>query len=272
MEFVSLPIRHLESAKLTESIAVSDEHSHQKKDEEAKGNIQLSIASLQQLTSLETETLAAEIHLLGQMRDRLSPTARFADKILTKYHRKKQNTEEESEQMEYLVEGFPFAERGKPLTGLLVIDKYSTVQNDLEGDIAKTGGQYAGERLYLTHDRKWILAERVGSYSETSGSSSEWEATCRIVTDRSLLERYSIDTITDGLFEATNKLWDKLSPRMEALKKRSQKAHQMSNKLSQLKSLPKLRFDEPAQPEPQKPAQEPSTPTPASKVRMIGHS
>jgi hypothetical protein len=87
-----------------------------------------------------------------------------------------------------------------------------------------------------------------------------------------LLERYSIDAITDGLFEATNKLWDKLSPRMEALKKRSQKAHQISSKLTQLKSLPKLRFDEPAQPELQKPTQEPTTPAPASKVRMIGHS
>ena len=250
--------------------AVSDEHNNKKKEEEAKGNIQLSIVSLQQLSSLETETLAAEIHLLGQMRDRLSPTARFADKILTKYHRKKQNTAEEYEHIDYLVEGFPFVERGKPLTGLLVIDKYSTVESDPEGNIVVPGGQYAGERLYLTHDRKWILAERVGAYSKTIGASSEREATCRIVTDRSLLERYSIDAITEGLFEATNKLWDKLSPRMEALKKRSQKAHQISNKLSQLKALPKLRFDEPAQPEPQKP--EPTTPAPPSKVRMIGHS
>ena len=249
---------------------MSDEHHNQKKDEKAKGGIQLSIASLHQLSSLETDTLAAEIHLLGQMRDRLSPAARFADKIQTKYHKGKQNTPEEFEQSDFLVEGFPFADRGKPLTGLLVIDKYATVQIDPEQDPMQAGGQYAGERLYLTHDRKWILAERVGSYSETIGSSSEWEATCRIVTDRSLLERYSIDTVTDGLFEATNKLWDKLSPRVEALKKRSQKAHQISNKLSQLKALPKLRFDEPAQPEPQKP--EPTTPAPPSKVRMIGHS
>ncbi|HSS95768.1 MAG TPA: hypothetical protein VLK33_01990 [Terriglobales bacterium] len=206
------------------------------------------------------------------MRDRLSPTARFADKIQSKYHKKRQNTPEESEQMEYLVEGFPFVERGKPLTGLLVIDKYSTVSN--ESGVASMGatGQYAGERLYLTHDRKWILAERVGSWSEASGLSSEWEATCRIVTDRSLLERYSIDVITDGLFEAINKLWEKLNPRMEALKKRSQKAHQLASKLTQLKPIPKLRFDEPEQSEPQKPAQEPATTAPANKVRMIGHS
>jgi hypothetical protein len=253
---------------------VQDEINNLKKEEEAKGNIQLSIASLHQLSSLETDTLSAEIHLLGQMRDRLSQAARFADKIPTKYHRKKQNTEEESEQMEYLVEGFPFVERGKPLTGLLVIDKYSAVSNEPTRDDAKISGQYAGERLYLTHDRKWILAERVGSYSEISGLSSEWEATCRIVTDRSLLERYSIDTITDGLFEATNKLWDKLSPRMEALKKRSLKAHQISSKLTQLVSLPKLRFNtEPPQPAvPPKPVPEQTTPSAASKVRLIGHS
>ena len=178
-----------------------------------------------------------------------------------------------------MLEGFPFAERGKALTGLLVVDKYSTV--DVETNVEEVGvnGQYAGERLYLTHDRKWILAERVGSYSEMNGSTSEWEATCRIVTDRSLLERYSIDTITDGLFEATNKLWAKLSPRMEALKKRSEKAYQVSSKMAQLKALPKLRFGGEAKPPvPEKPASEkPTQETPAAsktigKVRMIGHS
>ena len=126
--------------------------------------------------------------------------------------------EGESEQAEYLVEGFPFAERGKPLTGLLVIDRYSI--GELEpGKDDTMSGHYRGERVYLTYDRKWIFAERVGTYSGTSGSTSEWEATCRIVTDRSLLEHYSMDVVTDGLFEATNKLWEKLSPRMEALKK-----------------------------------------------------
>ena len=64
---------------------MDDEHNNQNNDSENEDNIQLSIASLQQLTSLETETLAAEIHLLGQLRDRLSPAARFAPKIQTKF-------------------------------------------------------------------------------------------------------------------------------------------------------------------------------------------
>jgi len=61
---------------------------------------------------------------------------------------------------------------------------------------------------------------------------------------------------------------------MEALKKRSEKAHQVSSKMAQLKALPKLRFgvesEEPAQ---EKPAQEtPAATTTIGKVRMIGHS
>ena len=198
-------------------------------------SVHFAVASLHQLSALETETLAAEIHLLGQLRDRISPAARYADRIEIKYRRLNRNTNAEGQQTEYLLEGFPFADRGKPLCGLLVIDKYAAVELETGHGSAQVG-QYFGERLYLTHDRKWILAERVGTYSEATGSTSEWEASCRIVTDRSLLERYSIDIITDGLFEATNKLWRKLTPRMETLKKRSEKAQQVSLALAKLGS------------------------------------
>ena len=253
---------------------MSDEPNNQDKNDEKEESVHLSIASLHDLSLLETETLASEIHLLGQLRDRLSPAARYADKIQTKYRRIHSKTEEEAEQLDYLVEGFPFVERGKPLTGLLVIDKYSTVEIEPGGNELNVRGQYAGERLYLTHDRKWILAERVGAYSGTSGTTSEWEATCRIVTDRSLLERYTIDVITDGLFASTNRLWEKLSPRMEALKKRSEKANTVADKLAQLKSLPKMRFGtEPKQLAKQKIAEETKAAVAAiSKIRMIGHS
>jgi hypothetical protein len=201
-------------------------------------DIQVSITSLHRLSHLETETLSTEVHLLGQLRDRLSLAARYAGQIQTKFRKVYLA---ESEQTEYLLEGFPFADRGKPLTGLLVIDKYSLVELE-SGSEGAANGQYAGERLYLTHDRKWILAERVGAFSETKGSTSEWEATCRIMTDRSLLEHYTMDVVTDGLFEAINKLWEKLTPRMDALKKRSDKAQQVTKKLAQLKSTPQQRF------------------------------
>jgi hypothetical protein len=205
-------------------------------------NVQHAVASLQELSALETETLAAEINLLGLLRDRLSPAARYSDKIQTKYRKLRYVAETESEQAAYLQEGFPFTESGKPLMALLVIDKYSNVEIDPEKDGEPATGQYIGERLYLTHDRKWIVAERVGAYTDASGGTNEWEASCRIVTDRSLLERYSLDVITDGLFEATNKLWEKLSPRMEALKKRSEKAHQVTAALARLKPISAQRY------------------------------
>jgi len=209
---------------------------------EPQENVHLSVVSLHELSALETETLAAEIHLLGQLRDRISPAGRYADKIPTKFRRLHRKTEEESEQTDFLGEGFPFSDRGKPLTGLLVVDKFAQVELE-PGPAGSLGkGQYVGERLYLTHDRKWIIVERVGAYSGTIGSTSEWEASCRIVTDRSLLDHYTIDVITNGLFEATNKLWEKLTPRMEALKRRADKAHQVSTALANLKASPQIRL------------------------------
>ena len=234
---------------------------------ETQESAQISVVSLHELSALETETLAAEIHLLGQLRDRISPAARFADRIPTKYRRTSHKTEGESEQTSFLAEGFPFSDVGKPLTALLVIDKFASVELEPGSQGSEGGGQYVGERLYLTHDRKWIITERVGAYSGAFGSSSEWEASCRIVTDRSLLEHYSIETISDGLFNATNKLWEKLTPRMEALKKRAEKAHQVSSALANMKSV--------AQPRPGAGAKADAAKAAASamsKVRLISRS
>ena len=64
---------------------LNNKNKTESKDE--KSNVQLSMASLHQLSSLETETLSTEIHLLGQLRDRLSPAARYADHIQIKYRR-----------------------------------------------------------------------------------------------------------------------------------------------------------------------------------------
>ncbi len=238
---------------------------------DAQKSAQLSVSSLHELSALETETLAAEIHLLGQLRDRISPAARYADKIPTKYRRTDHKTEAESEQTNFLGEGFPFSDRGKPLTGLLVVDKFSVVEVEPGAEGSQGNGQYVGERLYLTHDRKWIIAERVGAYSSALGSVSEWEASCRIVTDRSLLEHYPIDIITDGLFEATNKLWEKLTPRIQALKKRVDKAHQVSSALANLKSLSQTRYGTGAGAKAKTEAAKEAA-TAMSKIRLISRS
>lgn len=97
-------------------------------------------------------------------------------------------------------------------------------------------GRYAGECLYLSWDKKWILTERVGAYSEAKDSSSEWVAHCKALTDRSLLERYSLETVTAGLFAATNKVWEKLSPRMDAIRQRSEKVQHIVNTFTRFES------------------------------------
>jgi hypothetical protein len=204
--------------------------------------VQGAIASLEELAALETRTLTAEINAFGLLRDRISPAARYGDTIQSKYRRSFYKTEKESEQSEYLSEGFTISGGGKLLTALIVIDNYSTVELQASASAGGAMGQFVGERLYLTRDRKWILAERAGAYSEAPGSTSEWEARCRSVLDRSLLERYSLEVITEGLFAATNRLWEKLSPRREALQKRFDKVNEVAGLLANftLESPPTL--------------------------------
>src|SRR4051812_5827756 len=142
MKLSAQPIWQPDVYVLDRKLHVREEHEDEIKDNDTEDNIQLSMASLHQLSSLETVTLAAEIHLLGQLRDRLSPAARYAEKIQSKYRKTGSHTETEAEQAEYLYEGFPFVERGKPLTGLLVIDRYSTVEFESENNEVSAAGQY----------------------------------------------------------------------------------------------------------------------------------
>lgn len=207
------------------------------------------VSALQELASMETQTLAAEINILGLLRDRISPAAKFGDKIQIRYSRLHFKTEREAEQSGYLTEGFPATDRGKFLAALLVLDNYVTIERETAGT-GPSVGQYAGDRLYLTKDKKWIVSERVGAYSEDAGSSSQWDAHCRALSDHTLHERYSVELVAEALFAATNKLWEKLSPKMDTLKKRHDKVGEISGILANLK-IPSLDM---------------GVPTPASRV------
>lgn len=200
-----------------------------------KTNVQNAVSALRELASLETQTFAAELNVFGLLRDRISPAARYGEKIIVKYRRLNYKTDREIEDAGYLPEGFPTSDTGKPITSLLIIDNYSTQEIESgSSDSQLLAGHYVGDRLFLTRDRKWILAERVGAFSEAAGSTSEWEAHCRALSDRALLERHPLETITEGLFAATNRLWENLSPRMDAMKKRHEKVNEISTVLSRL--------------------------------------
>jgi hypothetical protein len=218
------------------------------------------VSSLHELASLETQTLAAEINILGLLRERISPAAKFGDKIQIRYHRLHYKTEREVEQSGYLTEGFPATDRGKFLSALLVLDNYVTIEMEAASESVVAVGQYAGDRLYLTKDKKWIVSERVGAYSEEIASSSQWDAHCRALSDHTLHERYSVEIVAEALFAATNKLWEKLSPKMDTLKKRHDKVGEISGILANLK-IPLL--DMPATPE------EPKPPEPMAPGRTI---
>ncbi len=204
------------------------------------------VSSLQELASMETQTLAAEINILGLLRDRISPAAKFGDKIQIRYSRIHFKTEREAEQSGYLTEGFPATDRGKFLAALLVLDNYATIEMEAPGATPPVG-QYTGDRLYLTKDKKWIVSERVGAYSEEAGASSQWDAHCRALSDHTLHERYSVEMVAEALFAATNKLWEKLSPKMDTLKKRHDKVGEISGILANLK-IPSLDMGVPSPP------------------------
>lgn len=205
------------------------------------------VESLHGLASFEAQTLAAEIKMLGQLRDRISPAARYGDPIQVRYHRLNYKTTREQEQSAYLTEGFPISDRGKPLSALVVVDNFTTLEVGAitEGSDVHIG-QYAGDRLYLSKDRKWILAERTGACSEEVGSPSQWDADCKVLSDHSVHGRYSLETVAEGLFVATNRLWEKLAPRMDTLDKRNDKLKRISGVLANLKGGIQSEMEQPS--------------------------
>lgn len=203
-------------------------------------HIQKILQSLNDLASMERQASTAEINLLGTLRDRMSPVARYGDPIVVKYRVLNFKTDKQSEQTAFLPEGFPTMEGTKPLLALPVLDNYTMVNAAAAGQQGKSqSGEYAGDCLFLSIDRKWILAERTGAFSREVDSSSDWEASCKLIPDRVLLERYSLETVADGLLAVTNKVWMKVSPRMDALKKRFEKVEQVSSDLAKLKAAPR---------------------------------
>jgi hypothetical protein len=189
------------------------------------GNVAAAVAAVQELLSLEARTVVAEVNVLGPLRERIAPLARCGENVQTKYRRFGRKTDKETEQSSYLPDGFPSANSGASLTALLIVDYYGTIQlpSPDPSDGAEIG-QYTGERLYLTKEKRWVFAERVGTYSEEAGSSSQWDAECRVISDRAVIERYSLETVADSLNAATDKILKEISPRLEALKERASRA------------------------------------------------
>jgi hypothetical protein len=191
------------------------------------------VAAIQELVKLESQTIASEMNALGLMRERIAPAARFGDWIQTRYRRFRYRTDREAEQWGYLPTGFPFSDSGGLLTALLVLDNFTTVETPV-ADAAARSGHYTGDRLYLMKEKKWILAERVGVYSEEEGSASQWDAQCRVIADRVLLERYSVEVITQALFSSATKIMEKVTPRLDTLKERASQAQEITGVLSKL--------------------------------------
>ena len=212
-------------------------------------NLQAAVSALEALAALELQTIDAETNVFGLLRDHICPVARFGEPIPVHYSRQDYKTAREKEAFEYLAEGFPLHDGLGPLPALLVADGFTVTSAPASstGNTASPRRQFGGQRLYLSRDRSWILAERTGTLSDEEGSSSEWIAKCRVLPDRALLECYSLEAVSNGLLAATTKTWEKLSPRMESLRLRAEAVKHIAEILRKLEK-PRLNLASPASP------------------------
>lgn len=185
---------------------------------------------VRQIESLEARTVSGELALLALLRELLSPAAAFGKPVPISYRRANYKTPIESEHWTYLPEGFPLDEGAGHLLALQAVDHAASEELHSK----KEGGgceQYICDCLYLLKDRKWLLVERFGTHATQVGSNCGFDAQCKIVTDRSLIGRFSISAIAEGLLASTNELTESLGSRAHQLKRRASVADEYADKL-----------------------------------------
>ncbi len=189
-------------------------------------------SQIKQVTALEAKTVAGELSVLALMRELLSPAAVFGQPVATSYRRSGYKTRAFSEEWTYLPEGFPVEEGANNLLALPAIDGSTAEEIQFRKDGEGASDQYICDCLYLLKDRRWLLVERVGTRAEGVGSSCGFDAKCKIVTDRTLIGRFPISRIAEGLLASANGLVQTLGSRADQLHQRSSAASHYAAKLS----------------------------------------
>ncbi|HWF03248.1 MAG TPA: response regulator [Candidatus Angelobacter sp.] len=207
-----------------------------------KGLIELPLADmgklfgqLKELDALEATTLAGELRTLALFRDLMSGAARHGKPVPISYRRTGYKTPQEAEDWTYLPEGYPLNESKNSLLALFAAenDRSQEVQQDAAGD--EWGcRQSRTDCLYLLADKKWLIVERSGVYSDQTGSSSWFDSQYRLVSDRAVIGRFAIQDISVRLLESMEELARSVTTRMGGLKQRSAAAAEFGNRLKVL--------------------------------------
>jgi CheY-like chemotaxis protein len=207
-----------------------------------KGLIELPLADmgklfgqLKELDALEATTLAGELRTLALFRDLMSGAAKHGKPVPISYRRTGYKTPQEAEDWTYLPEGYPLIESKNSLLALLAAenDRSQEVQQDTGGDDWGCV-QSRTDCLYLLADKKWLIVERSGVYSDQTGSSSWFDSQYRLVSDRAVIGRFAIQAISLRLLESMEELSRSVTTRMGGLKQRSAAAAEFGNRLKVL--------------------------------------
>ena len=188
---------------------------------------------IDELALLESTTIKDELRTLTLFRDSLSPAAQFGSPVPISYRRTKYKTSQQKEEWTYLSAGFPLTEAKNPMQGLV-----SGELNLAGTDSAATNEwdciPYRTECLYLLKDRKWLLVERAGMFSEAEGSSSWFDSQYKLISDRAIIGRFSVADIGERLMASVKQIAGKANPRKEELQQRSSSAMESRDKLKLL--------------------------------------
>jgi CheY-like chemotaxis protein len=187
---------------------------------------------LKEMEALEATTLAGELRTLALFRDLMSGAARHGRPVPISYRRTDCKTPREAEDWTYLPEGYPLSDGKNPLLALFAAENDRSKELDQNAAADEWGcTQTRSDCLYLLPDKKWLIVERSGVNSDQAGSSSWFDAQYRLVSDRAVLGRFSLEAISERLLASMDELSRSLTPRMGALKQRSVAASEFGNKL-----------------------------------------
>jgi CheY-like chemotaxis protein len=244
--FLSKPCRRSE---LIEAIHAALAQGHQKESTFVysggktagtnKGLISLPLADmgklfgqLKELEDLEATTLAGELRTLALFRDLMSSAARHGKPVPISYRRTGYKTTAEAEEWTYLPEGYPLSDGKNPLLALFAAENDRAEEVDQNMTADEWGcTQSRTDCLYLLPDKKWLIVERSGVNSDQSGSSSWFDSQYRLVSDRAVLSKFSIESISERLLASMEELARSMAPRMSALKQRFAAANEFGNRL-----------------------------------------
>jgi hypothetical protein len=193
--------------------------------------MQPNMSFINELATLESSTIADELRTLTLFRDSLSAAARFGSPVPISYRRTKYKTSQQAEEWTYLSAGFPLSDTKNHMLGLEAAEINVPEKDPKEATDGWDCTPCRTDCLYLLKDRRWLLVERSGMFSNAEGSSSWFDSQYKLISDRAIIGRFPISLIGERLMISVKMIASNANPRKEELQQRSTSAVESRNKL-----------------------------------------